>query len=303
MDEQTSHQGRMRSDTLTELVRRHVAAIAPELDVERATKTQMLALLREHKGLSAVFAVGLGVRDLPEHPVFTALCSVPDLADLMARWRRLERFGHTRNRTRELESSGDAVVLEHFARDGGEVAMVDHLFIWGVLAALLERAGGEGVEVRAERGELLYEDGEVSVGEPPEPDAFDVAHFSWSGHTSRSTTEPEEESESTQASTLALIQRDLLADWKVAQVARKLSLSSRQLQRLLRREGTTFSETVHKARVDAAVEMLPDESLTLTDIAFCVGFADSAHFTRIFRRVMDVPPSAYRDLIEEQESA
>jgi AraC-like DNA-binding protein len=195
------------------------------------------------------------------------------------------------------------VVLEHFARDGGEVAMVDHLFIWGVLAALLERAGGEGVEVRAERGELLYEDGEVSVGEPPEPDAFDVAHFSWSGHTSRSTTEPEEESESTQASTLALIQRDLLADWKVAQVARKLSLSSRQLQRLLRREGTTFSETVHKARVDAAVEMLPDESLTLTDIAFCVGFADSAHFTRIFRRVMDVPPSAYRDLIEEQGSA
>ncbi|MGM0559166.1 MAG: helix-turn-helix transcriptional regulator [Myxococcota bacterium] len=302
MDEETRHTGRMRSDTLTKLVSRHVAAIAPEFDVERATKTEMLEFLRERQSLSEVFAVGLGVRELPQHPVFTALCSVHDLTDLMGRWRRLERFGHTRNRTRELESSGDAVVLEHFARDGGEVAMVDHLFIWGVLAALLERAGGEGVEVRAERGELLYEDGEVSVAEPPEPDAFDVAHYSWSGHTPRNTKEPDAKNDSTHDSALALIQRDLLADWKVAQVARKLSLSSRQLQRLLRREGTTFSETLHQARVDAAVKLLPDDSLTLTDIAFCVGFADSAHFTRIFRRVMDVPPSAYRDLIQKESS-
>ena len=37
--------------------------------------------------------------------------------------------------------------------------------------------------------------------------------------------------------------------------------------------------------------------LSLGEIAFCTGFSDQAHFTRLFRRYSDIPPSAYRDLL------
>lgn len=46
---------------------------------------------------------------------------------------------------------------------------------------------------------------------------------------------------------------------------------------------------------------MSDDSLSLTEVAFCAGFSDLAHFSRVFRRVADVPPSALREMLASHE--
>ena len=105
----------MTSDTLTALVRAGVARrLGAPVD---GSKTELLSRLADARGLAAVIEVGLDLRHLPEHPVISALTAAVDGRDLLARWMRLERFGHSRNRTRlEQGAEGEALVT-HFAVD------------------------------------------------------------------------------------------------------------------------------------------------------------------------------------------
>ncbi|OSQ47050.1 AraC family transcriptional regulator [Thalassospira alkalitolerans] len=49
-----------------------------------------------------------------------------------------------------------------------------------------------------------------------------------------------------------------------------------------------------KARVDRAKEMLSEKDTSLAGIAANVGFADQAHLTRVFRRIVGTTPGAWR---------
>lgn len=49
-----------------------------------------------------------------------------------------------------------------------------------------------------------------------------------------------------------------------------------------------------KARMRRVEEMLTDADLPLTEIAVAAGFADQAHFTRVFRRFRGLTPAAWR---------
>ncbi|HVE77827.1 MAG TPA: AraC family transcriptional regulator [Gemmatimonadaceae bacterium] len=70
-----------------------------------------------------------------------------------------------------------------------------------------------------------------------------------------------------------------------------------QLSRGFRRGvGCTLTEYLRLRRVERACAMIRDSSLPLTRVALAVGFAEHAHFTRSFRRVTGMTPSAYRAL-------
>ncbi|GGC82060.1 helix-turn-helix domain-containing protein [Chelatococcus reniformis] len=49
-----------------------------------------------------------------------------------------------------------------------------------------------------------------------------------------------------------------------------------------------------KARIRRVQEMLSAADLPLTEIAVAAGFADQAHLTRVFRRIVGEPPAAWR---------
>jgi len=49
-----------------------------------------------------------------------------------------------------------------------------------------------------------------------------------------------------------------------------------------------------RRRVDRAKSMLPDENLSLSDIALACGFADQSHFTRTFSREVGKSPGMWR---------
>jgi len=80
----------------------------------------------------------------------------------------------------------------------------------------------------------------------------------------------------------------------VADVARAMHMSPRTLQRRLEQEQTRFSDVLDRARLTAARRLLADSGATLTDVAFRLGFADLATFSRAFKRWTGSPPGQWR---------
>lgn len=78
-----------------------------------------------------------------------------------------------------------------------------------------------------------------------------------------------------------------------AHVARSLNQSASTLQRRLRRAGTSYQDLLDSTRRDLAIGHLKDGRHSLADIAFLLGFADQASFTRAFRRWTGQTPSEY----------
>ncbi|APR78889.1 Transcriptional regulator, AraC family protein [Minicystis rosea] len=80
----------------------------------------------------------------------------------------------------------------------------------------------------------------------------------------------------------------------VQEVALALHMSARTLQRRLDQEQTRFSDVLDDTRLAVARRLLGDPQLTLTDVAFRLGFADLATFTRAFKRWTGKPPGQWR---------
>ena len=58
--------------------------------------------------------------------------------------------------------------------------------------------------------------------------------------------------------------------------------------------GIGIVEYIHRIRVDAAKELLLDESLTIDVVAEKVGFSNRWVLTRVFKKIVGVTPGAYR---------
>lgn len=83
-------------------------------------------------------------------------------------------------------------------------------------------------------------------------------------------------------------------DLSIEFAAELCNTSKRSLQRKLTEANTRYSEVLDCVRFDVASEMLQNAEIKVTDIAHQLGYSDSAHFSRAFRRVSGVNPRAYR---------
>ena len=81
---------------------------------------------------------------------------------------------------------------------------------------------------------------------------------------------------------------------RIETMAEITGLSVRSLQRRLASCGLSHLQIVDQARYQAATRLLEDSEIRITDIGVELGYADSAHFTRAFKRWAGVTPSAYR---------
>jgi AraC-like DNA-binding protein len=71
-------------------------------------------------------------------------------------------------------------------------------------------------------------------------------------------------------------------------------VSTRTIDRYLRRENVSFRELSHQVRLDRACELLQNSPATVAQIAHRLGFSDAANFSRAFRRTIGTTPSTYR---------
>jgi AraC-like DNA-binding protein len=94
----------------------------------------------------------------------------------------------------------------------------------------------------------------------------------------------------------AHLREHLADDASADRVARALHMSARTLQRRLEAEGTRFTEVLDGTREERARALLLDDSLSLGEIGYRIGFADLASFSRAFRRWTGMPPGQFRRL-------
>jgi AraC-like DNA-binding protein len=84
-------------------------------------------------------------------------------------------------------------------------------------------------------------------------------------------------------------------------VARGCGISPRYLSFLLRLKGTSFSELVWEQRLEKARSWLTAtdaRDISISEIAYGVGFKSPAHFSRMFKRVFNKNPREYRGLAD-----
>ncbi len=279
-------------------------------------KRHILDLIWESAGPGAILAVGRGIRDAGYDPIWEAALRAPSPARLYAGWRRLENYGHSTNRVRIIELSETRTAFERYTVDTDAAPSVpENLLICGLIIALLEAIGCQGLTCRmpdannrvvAIYGERQFVDsafsGQMNTGyweiswdrfeapahEPraPESDLPLPIPDTCFGATRKAVNRA-----------ILLMFDDLLRQWKVAEIAREIGMSTRTFQRRLTEAGLSFSNLVRAVRVHEACRLLNNGDISITAAGFCAGFCDSAHFSRDFRASTGMTPSTYRSAV------
>jgi AraC-like DNA-binding protein len=89
---------------------------------------------------------------------------------------------------------------------------------------------------------------------------------------------------------------ELLVDGvpSLATIAKRLGLSPRTLQRRLQDEKTTFGDLVDRIRSAAARQHLQGSRLSVSEIAYVLGYSDGRAFARAFERWTGTTPTGFR---------
>jgi AraC-like DNA-binding protein len=81
----------------------------------------------------------------------------------------------------------------------------------------------------------------------------------------------------------------------VCHIAEQLNTSRQTLYRKLKSEGVSFQTILGDVRFTSAKARLKNDALSLSEIAFSLGFADLSAFSRAFKRWSGITPKEYRE--------
>ena len=84
-----------------------------------------------------------------------------------------------------------------------------------------------------------------------------------------------------------------------ASIAKALNMSLRNLQRKLKQEGTTFRQLVDDIRRQLATQFIQENSRSIGEISYNLGFSEPANFTRAFKSWTGISPKQYRQAIKQ----
>ena len=80
-----------------------------------------------------------------------------------------------------------------------------------------------------------------------------------------------------------------------AAIAKSLNVSERTLHRRLRDEGTTATDVLRQLRLELADKYLRDADISLTEIAYLLGYSEVSAFHRAFKRWTGLTPADFRE--------
>lgn len=81
---------------------------------------------------------------------------------------------------------------------------------------------------------------------------------------------------------------------KVGQVAHIMSMSERTLQRYLALDHTSFILLVDSLKKEHALKLLAQNNMSIEKVALMLGYAETSHFTRAFKRWMGMTPKYFQ---------
>jgi AraC-like DNA-binding protein len=92
----------------------------------------------------------------------------------------------------------------------------------------------------------------------------------------------------------ALVARLPRAETEIETIARDLRMSTRTLQRRLSSAGLSYQELLDRARRENAEKCIANSLLSISEVAYLVGYSEPAAFHRAFRRWTGLTPQAFR---------
>jgi AraC-like DNA-binding protein len=78
-------------------------------------------------------------------------------------------------------------------------------------------------------------------------------------------------------------------------VARALAISARSLQRRLADAGVTYQQVLDSTRREIAAKYLSIPTLSIAEIAYLLGYSETAAFHRAFKRWNGIGPQVFRE--------
>lgn len=263
------------------------------IDVKRALLAQALS----EGGPGFLLRIGQGIHEVRSDPTLDVLRGAGDPQDLLQRWQRLEKYHHSRHRTRLVDAGRGSIRLHHAALAGEPPGAAEDLVVLGLLVALLQAIGCRGMTVGLE-GEgrtvaVMRQDRFLAISESGPP----TAEWSLRWAEVRSAEAPRfalQRGANAVEQLYALLEGDPLKVWPLATAARVMGYSARSLQRLLRGHGASYSGILRDVRVRHAAKAMLNSGAGLAEIGYASGFSDQAHFTREFRRVIGASPAEWR---------
>lgn len=285
-------------------LRRQGLAPPPPVPVQQGRvalqdKRALLAGLWQAVGPTAIARIGEAIQDVHEEPTLRALVLAVDPWDLLSRWQRLERFVHSRHRTRMDALGPGRARLQHVSLSSGQAPTpAEDVLVFGLLVALCERVAGRPVQARPVGGRhWLRRDGQWRDG--PWPQTLHTWELRWDAADVAGDPHPPEAHPASGDRWLEALHTALRADpgrpWRVDDLARVCALSARSLQRHLARRQLCFSGLLTAARVQCAADLLTTSGLSVAEVGYHCGFADQPHFSRQFRQSTAMTPARYRE--------
>lgn len=191
-------------------------------------------------------------------------------------------LGITVQRFRSFTGQAFPLVEARFRRpaEGGrpDVAVLDFLGCDPVLGA---RHGGFSVGVEAWRLPLFLRDERMQS--------------SLEAHAERMLREHQSDTSALRSRLRDVVLRALRAgDASVQAAAKALGTTPRTLQRRLSDEGLSYATVVEEIRADLARRYLEEERLSVTEVAFLLGYSEASAFARAYRRWTGKSPAEAR---------
>ncbi len=281
--------------------------------VPARNKRDLLEPFWRDQGAEGVLGIGQNIRRARFDPLWQTALRSESPAVFLERWHRFEAYGHSRNRIRISQEAERRARFVRYAREGPAPAVYENLLMCGVMIGILEALGCTGLacDMPLADGGLRRIRTNGAFDLPADHTQLSTGSWviEWQAFAPVAENRPDV---APQVVTLPLpegcgaghkaildriarlLSRDPSRQWKVAELAVEAGVSTRSLQRKLKDAGLSFSEIVRLVRIQEACRLLRDQSVPLTTVGFCAGFADSAHFSRDFRASLGMPPSEYR---------
>jgi AraC-like DNA-binding protein len=277
---------------------RTTTALVPLTD-----KRKMLDVIHNRYGADVLVRIGDALPRLTDEPTLYALALARDIADLMQRWQRLERFVHSRHRVVVTDSSSNSMTLRHISLIQGEPpTKAEDILIFGLLAALAEHISITDLKVKV-HGNNQW----LRVNQVWQRTDWPTDVSQWEFHWSANRVTAMQYASVTHGNwideTNNLLRLDPGRSWTVAALARDMKTSARTMQRRLRTVGKSFNDMLTHARAARAAELLVTTPMPIGEIGYVCGFSDQAHFTRRFKRTTALTPMLFRQQFAAQQTS
>ncbi len=93
----------------------------------------------------------------------------------------------------------------------------------------------------------------------------------------------------------ALIEERYQEDITMEQMAERVNLSPHYFSKVFKAQaGENFIDFLTQVRIHKAIELMKNSQLSLKEICYAVGYKDPNYFSRVFKKVVGLTPSEYR---------